>query len=62
MLAIKTEWVPIQICILLNITFLIFNTMQMFANVENLNSNISFETHKKIFHQKKKKLAIEIED
>ena len=37
--------------------FCIFDTMQIFANIENLDSNVTmaFKTHKKIFIQKKKK-------
>lgn len=50
MLAIKTEWVAIQISILLNMYSLFI--AEEFAGVENLDSNMAFKTHKMIFHQK----------
>lgn len=50
MLAIKTEWVPIQICILLNMHKLFIT--EEFASIENLDSNMRFKTHNMIFSQK----------
>lgn len=50
MLAIKTEWVRIQICILLNMHNLFIT--EEFVSVKNLDSNMAFKTHKMIFHLK----------
>lgn len=60
MLAIKTDWVPIQVCVLLNIHNLlcIFNVMQMPANIESLDSNWHSKPTKVFLLKKKNKLDI----